>query len=146
MITDNIQKQIIVAMKARDEVRLSTLRMLSSEIHNFKIDHPEMTEEEELSVVKKEAKKRKDAIEAYEKAGNSERVEKEKAELSILQEYLPAEVGSEDLEKLVDEAISETGAQDMSAMGRVIGAVMAKAKGNADGAKVSELVKQKLMK
>lgn len=146
MITDNIQKQIIEAMKARDEIRLSTLRMLSSEIHNFKIDHPEMTEEEELSVVKKEAKKRKDAIEAYEKAGNSERAEKEKAELSILQEYLPAEVGSEDLEKLVDEAISETGAQDMSAMGRVIGAVMAKAKGNADGAKVSELVKQKLMK
>jgi len=146
MISDTIQKQIIEAMKAHDEIKLSTLRMLSSELHNFKIDHPEMTEEEELVVVKKEAKKRKDAIEAYEKAGITDRAEKEKAELAVLQEFLPAEVGGEGLEKLVDEAIAETGAQDMASMGRVIGAVMAKSKGSADGAKVAELVKQKLTK
>ncbi|MEK7497913.1 MAG: GatB/YqeY domain-containing protein [Patescibacteria group bacterium] len=146
MIVDNIQKQIMDAMKAHDEVKLSTLRMLSSELHNFKIDHPEMTEEEELGVVKKEAKKRKDAILAYEKAGNKARAESESAELAILQEFLPAEVDDTDLSRFVDEAISETGASDISSMGKVIGAVMAKTSGNADGSKVASLVREKLTK
>lgn len=144
MIIDTLNKQIIEAMKAKNEVRLSTLKLLSNEIHNYKIDHPEMTEEEELSVVKKEAKRRKDAIESYSKANALERAEMEQEELKILQEFLPSEVGDADLKKFVDEAISETGAKEIKEMGKVIGLVMQKAKGNADGAKVAALVKEKL--
>lgn len=132
-------------MRAKNEIRLSTLKLLSSEIHNYQIDHPEMSEEEELNVVKKEAKKRKDAIEAYKNANALEKAEQESEELKILQEFLPSEISDADLEKFVNEAISETRANDIKEMGRVIGLVMQKAKGNADGGKVAALVKQKLI-
>ncbi len=145
MIINSLNQQIIDAMKAHDDVRVSTLKMLSTEIHNFQIDHPEMTDSEELSVIKKEAKKRKDAIEAYSKAGLKDRSQSEEAELKILQEFLPAEITDADLEKFVDEALSETGAKDIKDMGKVIGLVMQKSSGNADGGKVAQLVKQKLV-
>lgn len=145
MISDTLNQQIIDAMKAHDDVRVSTLKMLSTEIHNFKIDHPEMSEAEELSVIKKEAKKRKDAIEAYNKAGLKEKSVSEENELKILQEFLPTETSDEELEKLVTEALSESGASGIKDMGKVIGIVMAKSKGNADGGKVAQLVKQKLV-
>lgn len=147
MITDNIKKQIIEAMKAKDEIRLSTLKLLSSALHNAEIDkRGDLTEEEELEVVRREAKKRKDAIEAYEKAGATERAEREKEELVILQKYLPQELSDEEIGKIVDEAISATGAENIKDMGKVIGFVMGKAKGKADGKKVSELVRLKLSK
>jgi uncharacterized protein len=145
MIIDTLNKQITDAMKARDELRVSTLKLLSAEIHNFQIDHPNMTQDEELAVVKKEAKKRKDAIEAYTKANALERAEREDEELKILQEFLPEEVSATELEKFVDEAISETGASDIKQMGAVIGKVMQKAHGNADGAKVASLVVKRLV-
>ncbi len=145
MILDTLNQKIIEAMKAHDAVRTSTLKMLSAEIHNYQIDHPEMTDEEELSVIKKEAKKRKDSIEAYLKANLNNRVESEQAELKILQEFLPEETSDADLEKFVNEVISETHAKVIKEMGMVIGKVMQKAKGNADGGKVAELVKQKLI-
>lgn len=144
MIINSLNQKIIEAMKARDEIRLSTLKLLSNEIHNFQIDHPEMTEEEELSVVKKEAKKRKDAVEAYTNAGANDKATKESAELKILQEFLPAEMTDVEVEKFVDEAITETGASDIKQMGMVMAKVMQKSGGNADGAKVAALVKQKL--
>jgi len=144
MILDSLNKQIIEAMKAKNETRLSTLKLLSSELHNYNIDHPKMTEEEELEVVKKEAKKRKDSIEAYKKANLEDRVAREKAELAILQEFLPKEITDEELRKLVDEVLKETQVTDIKQMGIVIGKVMQRAKGNADGGKVAALVKQKL--
>ena len=145
MISDTLQKQIIEAMKAKDSVRVSTLRMLSSELKNAKIDKgSDLTEEEELKVVQKEAKKRKDSIESYDKAGRSELAESEKEELAILQEYLPEELSDDELSKLIDEAVRETGASSVQDMGKVIGIVIGKAKGAADGKKVAEMVKGKL--
>jgi len=145
MITDTIQKQIFDAMKSKDEVKLSTLKMLSSSLSYEKIaKQHDLTEDEELSVVSKEAKKRKDAIEAYEKAGQQDRADKEKKELEILNSYLPAQMSDSELEKIVSETVTELGASGMSDMGRVIGAVMAKVKGQADGGRVSSLVKSKL--
>ena len=144
MILETLQKQIIEAMKAHDSVRVSTLKLLLSELKNYQIDHPEMTDQEELAVIKKEAKKRKDSVEAYGNAGRQDLVDKESAELIILQEFLPAEMGDEELEKVVTEAIAETGATNMQEMGKVIGAVMKKTNGQADGGKVSALVRQKL--
>jgi uncharacterized protein YqeY len=144
MILDNLNKQIVDAMKANDEMRVSTLKLLSSELHNYKIDHPNMTNEEELSVVKKEAKKRRDSIEAYKKANLKDRAEREESELKILQEFLPEEISDEELRKIVDEVIAETKANSVKEMGVVIGKVMQRAKGNADGSKVAVLVKEKL--
>ncbi len=147
MITDSIKKQIVEAMKAKDEIRLSTLKLLSSALHNAEIEkQKDLTEEEELEIVRREAKKRKDAIEAYEKAGADDRAEKEKKELEILQGYLPKEMPDADLEKIIDEAISTTKASEMKDMGKVIGLVMGKVKGKADGKRVSEMVRSKLSK
>lgn len=145
MIVPNINKLIAEALKARDQIRLSTLRMLSSAFNYERINlQHDLTEDEELSVVRKEAKKRKDAIEAYKNAKRDDLAEKEQKELEILQEFLPAEMSDDDLGKVVDEAIKEIGATDISKMGQVMGAVMKKTSGQADGSRVSSMVKSKL--
>ena len=145
MISQNIQKMIGEAMKAHDSIRLSTLRMLSSAFNYAKIDNKhDLTEEEELVVIRKQAKERKDSIEAYSKAGREEMAASEKAELAILQEFLPAEMGSDELEKIVTEAITQTGATTMADMGKVIGAVKAKVGASVEGGTIAELVKSKL--
>ena len=128
-------------MKAHDNLRVSTLKMLSSELHNYQIDHREMTENEELSVVKREAKKRKDSIEAYQKGNLPDRVAQEEAELKILQEFLPAEISDSELEKIVDEVIMGLPSHSLADAGKIIGLVMQKTGGNADGAKVANLVR-----
>lgn len=144
MISQNIQKLIGEAMKAHDAVRLSTLRMLSSAFGYEKIEKQhELDDSEELVVIRKQAKQRKDSIEAYKKAGSLDRSEQEEAELKILQEFLPPEMDESKLIKLVDEAISSTGAKSMADMGKVIGAVKIKAP-SVEGGKIAELVKQKL--
>lgn len=132
-------------MKARDEIRLSTLRLLSSALnYEFIAKQHVLSEEEELSVVRREAKKRKEAIEAYEKAGALERAEKEKKEMAILEEYLPAQISDEELVKIVDAAIEEIGRAAMADMGKVMGVVMSKVGGAADGGRVSKMVSEKL--
>ncbi|MFC1625926.1 GatB/YqeY domain-containing protein [Patescibacteria group bacterium] len=146
MITDSITKKINEAMKAHDEIRLSTLKLLSSALnYEFIEKQHKLSEEEELVVVMREAKKRKEAIEAYQKAGAQDRAEKEQKELEILQEYLPAEIDEKDLEKLVDEAISYLKPSGMQDMGKVVGWVKEKTKGAADGSKIAQLVKSKLV-
>jgi uncharacterized protein YqeY len=132
-------------MKAHDEIRLSTLRMLASALnYEFIAKQHKLNGEEESVAVRKEAKKRKDAIEAYTKAKAKDRAEREAKELKILEEFLPAQMADADLEALVDKAINEVGAKTAADMGRVIGLVMGQAKGKAEGAKVSMLVKAKL--
>jgi len=145
MIKPDLQKQINEAMKARSEVKVSTLKMLSSELHNAEIDnHGDLSEEQELSVVNKEVKKRKDAIEAYQKGGATEKADREKQELAILEEYLPEQMSDGDLQKIVDEAIMEINPQGMQDMGKVMGIVKAKAGPTADGGRIASLVKEKL--
>ena len=145
MISQTINQQIVDALKAHDALRLSTLRMLSSAFNYERINKQhELTEEEELEVVRKEAKKRKDAIEIYKNANEHDRQDKEQKELAILEEYLPSQMTDEEIMHLVEATIHEMGAIDQSQMGRIIGAVMHKTQGRADGGKVSELVKQKL--
>lgn len=131
-------------MKARDEIRTSTLRLLLSAFNYEKIDKQrDLTDEEELVVIRREAKKRKEAVEMYKKAGAEDRAAKEEEELKILQEYLPPEMGEAELGKLVDDSINQLGAKTIVDMGKVIGFVKGKAP-NADGGKIAELVKQKL--
>lgn len=144
MIAQNLQKMIGEAMKAHDQVRLSTLRLLSSAFNYEKIEKQhDLTEEEELVVIRKQAKQRKDSIEAYEKADRRDMVASEKAELVILQEFLPPEMDEGELSKLVDEAIVAMGAVTIADMGKVIGVVKSKAP-SVEGGKIAELVKSKL--
>lgn len=151
MITPNLMKMIGDAMKAHDAIRVSTLRGLSAELKNAKIEkhdpnatlQAELTEAEEIVVVRKEAKKRKEAIEMYLKANATDKMDSEKAELVILQEFLPADVSEEEMNKLIAEAITEVGAKGMQDMGKVIAMVKSKNSG-VDGAMVAQIVKQKL--
>jgi len=147
MIGNTLQKEIGDALKAHDELRLSTLRLLSSAFNYERIaKQHELSEEEELVVVRKEAKKRKDAIEAYEKAGAQDRADKEKQELEILEAYLPKQMDDEELSNIVDQVINEMSVSSPSEMGKAIGAVMGRVKGLADGSRVSAMIKEKLAK
>jgi uncharacterized protein len=144
MLSQNITKLIGDALKSHDEVRLSTLRLLSSAFNYEKIaKQHELTDEEELVVIRKEAKQRRDSIEAYRKAGAEDRAVKEEAELKILQEYLPPEMSEQELSKLVTDAITQSGAKTMADMGRIIGMVKSKAP-NVDGGKIAQIVNSKL--
>ena len=145
MIVENINNQIAQALKAHDAIRLSTLRMLSSSFNYERINKQhDLSEEEELEVVRREAKKRRDSIDAYKAANRQDLVDKETAELAILEEYLPAQMGDEELEKIVNESISETGATTIADMGKVMNLAMQKSGGRADGSRVSAIVRQKL--
>lgn len=143
MLIQTLQTQIVVALKAHDALRLDTLRGLTTALKYAQIEKmAELTPEEELSVIKKEAKKRTDAIVAYTQANAIERAEREQAELTILKEFLPEEMGEDQITTLVDEVIA-SGETDF---GKVMRTVMAKTKGSADGSVVSGIVRSKLQK
>jgi len=145
MITDTITQKIGEALKTHEEIKLSTLRLLSYALnYEFIAKQYKLSEDEELVVVRREAKKRKEAIEVYEKVKAFDRAEKEKKELSILQEFLPPEISDEEITKLVNETLKETNASGLADLGKVISLVRTKAKGAVDGAKVAQLVKMKL--
>ena len=145
MIIDKLQGEMVVALKRGDTLRVSTLRLLISALKNEQIAKMrELTEEEELAVVAKQAKQRRESIESYEKAGRAESADKEKAELDILMEYMPAQLSREELEGIVSATIEGMGVTNMAEMGKVIGAVNAKVKGQAEGSVIAQLVKEKL--
>lgn len=147
MLKDKIQEDLQAAMIAKDEEKLSTIRMLKSALQYAEIAKGagyNATDEDVLDVVGREIKKHREAIELYEKGGRPELADKEKKELEILQGYLPEQMSEEEVQKLVDEAVSSTGATSMQDMGKVMGALMPKVKGKADASMVSNLVKQKL--
>ena len=144
---DRIGEDMRAAMKERDQVRVSTLRMLMAAVKNAEVQGAqarELSDEEVLDVVGREAKRRKEAIEAYSGAGRTDLVDKETAELGVLHEYLPAALSEDELAWLVDEAIAEAGASSPKQMGDVMKVIMPKVRGRTDGAAVSSLVKRKL--
>ena len=147
MIAETLPQKIAQALKAKEEIRLSTLRLLSSALnYEFIAKQHKLNQEEEIVVVQREIKKRKDAIEAYEKARAVERAEKEKKEMAVLSEFLPEQLTDEELGKIVGEAVKETGASSFADIGKVMGIVMPKVAGKADGARVSTLVREQLQK
>ncbi len=140
-----IHEQMTAAMKARDELRLGTLRMLISAIR-YKEDElgHELSDDEVRAVAGSQVKKRTESIEAFEQAGRSELVAKETAEREVLAAFAPEQLSDEAVDALVDEAIASTGATTMQQMGQVMGAIMGRAKGTVDGAVVQAKVKAKL--
>ncbi|MFH0936674.1 MAG: GatB/YqeY domain-containing protein [Candidatus Daviesbacteria bacterium] len=146
MLLEKIQSDLKNAQLARDEVKVSTLRMLLSEIHNAEIAKGEnLSDEDILGVVAREVKKRKEAAEGFRTGGREESAAKEESESIILTSYLPAQLSDEELTKIVENTINEVGAISVSDMGKVIGIVMGKIKGQAQGSRVSALVKEKLV-
>ena len=148
-LKDRISDEIKAAMKAKDKLRLDTVRgikkvILEKESEIRAKGREELTEAEELAIVMQLAKQRRDSIKQFTDAGREELADKEAQELKILDEYLPAQLSDEEIEAAVDEAIAKTGATSMRDMGKVMGPVMAKLKGQADGSKVQAFVKAKL--
>ena len=146
----SLKQQIIsdmtAAMKAQDAARTSTLRMLKAAITNReKEGGEELTDEDVQKLLRSQMKQRRDSVEQFEKAGRQELADKERAEISIIESYLPQAASQEEIDQAVSAAISETGASSMKDMGAVMKAVMANLAGkNADGKMVSETVKSKL--
>jgi len=142
---DKINADLITAMKSKDEAATSALRMLKSAIKYKEVDlKREIKDEEVVDVLSKQAKQRKESIEGFEKGGRADMAAKEKAELALIEKYLPASLSDEELVQLVEEAIKSTGAAGPKDMGKVMGALTPKIKGRADMGKVSSLVKGKL--
>jgi hypothetical protein len=144
------EEELKKALKAREESKVGTLRMLLSVLRSAEKDKKYRTKEEGLtqeeveSIVASEAKKRREAIEAFEKGGRQDLVAKEKAELDILLPFLPAQLSEQEVEDLVKEAIRSTGATIQKDLGKVMGALVPKVKGRADGSLVSAKVKSLL--
>lgn len=145
-LKEKILEDMKNAMKNKEADRLSAIRFLQAAVKNKEIEvRPNaITEADVLSVIKKSAKQRKDSIAEYEKAGRQDLADKEKFELSILEEYLPRQMSPEEITKVVDEVIAALGAKDIKAMGSVIKEVQARTAGAADGRAISEIVKNKL--
>ncbi len=145
-IIEKIDEDLNISLKNHESDKTMVLRSLKAALQNTTIENKgEIDENQTLATLQREAKKRKEAIELYEKSGRSELADKEKAELKIIGEYLPEQISDTQLEKIVSEAITETGASTIQDMGKVIGAVMSKTKGQADGARVSVAVKKHLI-
>jgi hypothetical protein len=153
-LLEQINQNLKEAMKNKDAETLSVLRMLIAAARNKEITlrkdgQAELTDEQIIEVVASEIKKRRDSAEAYNNGGRPELADKENAEIKILEKYLPEQLSDDELEKIVQEVLA-SGADNLPAgqasFGKVMGQVMARAKGKADGSKVGEIVKKLLAK
>ena len=133
------------AMKARERDRLDALRMLATSVRNREVEvGHELTDEELQTVAATEVKRRKEAVEAYEKAGREELVRKERAEQTVLESFLPPQLSEREVDRLVNEAIEATGASSPGDLGKVMGYVMGKARGRVEGGVVNAKVRERL--
>src|SRR5512137_2872528 len=142
---DKVNQEMIRAAKEKAGLRLSTLRMLKSGLHNREIDlKRELNEAEFLQLLSSMVKQRRDSIEQFEKGGRSDLVEKEKAELKVIEEFLPSQLSEADLDAAIADAIREVSATGIRDMGKVMKVLMPKVTGRADGKVVGDKVKARL--
>jgi uncharacterized protein YqeY len=140
---DKIEQEMVQAAKAADKIRLSALRLMKNGLHNREIDlKRELNESEFLQYLSGMVKQRKDSIEQFEKGGRPDLVEKEEAELKVIQEFMPAQMSEVEIDAVIAEAVRETGAVGVRDMGKVMKVLMPKVTGKADGKMVGEKVKQ----
>ena len=145
VIEQRIKDDSTAALKAADKRRRDALSSFVAALKKERIDsRRQPTEADELTVLKREKKRRAEAIELYEEAGRTDLSEQERYELELLAEYMPEELGDEELEALVDEGIAATDAVTARDMGKVMGWLKPKVAGRADGKKLSDLVREKL--
>ena len=144
-LAERIDGEVKDAMKAGDQERRDALRLILNSLQGAakELQRP-LTEDEELQVLQRERKRRIEAAEAFHDGGRPEQAAKEEAELAILAEFMPEPLSEDELERIVDDAIAETGATNMRDMGRVMADVMPQIAGRADGSQVSQIVREKL--
>jgi uncharacterized protein YqeY len=145
-LVDQVQSEMVAAMKARDEARLSALRMIKAALMKAKVDSPKpLDDAAEMAVLKSLIKQRQDAAEMFRKAGRTEQAEKEESEKAIIESYLPAGASEAEIDTAVSEALAETGVTSLKQMGVVMKATQAKLKGKTvDGKALSDKVRSKL--
>ncbi|MFA6571174.1 MAG: GatB/YqeY domain-containing protein [Bacteroidota bacterium] len=141
-----INEELKNAIKSGDKIRLETIRSLRAGIIEFNKSGAgrEMNEADELKILQLNAKRRRDAIALYEQGGRTDLVEKEKAELAIIEEFLPKQMSEVEVKEIITNVISESGATDLKDMGKVMGASMKQLQGKADGNLVQKIVKELL--
>ncbi|WGG44276.1 GatB/YqeY domain-containing protein [Rossellomorea sp. DA94] len=134
------------AMKNKEKEKLSVIRMLKASLQNEAIKHgkQELSEDEELTVLSREVKQRKDSLQEFQNAGREDLVEKIQTELTYVEIYMPKQLSEEEVSAIVEQTVAEVGANSKADMGKVMGAIMPKLKGKADGALVNKLVLQHL--
>jgi uncharacterized protein YqeY len=146
-INIKLNEEMVTATKSKDKIRLSAIRMLKTALHNKEINlmRP-LNESEVLQVLSSMIKQRKDSIEQFTKGGRTDLVEKEEAELKVIQEFMPAQMSEDEVDSLIKKAIEEAGAVSVKEMGKVMKILMPKLTGTADGKMVGEKVKAFLSK
>lgn len=148
-IKERLRAELTEAIRSRDEVTSGTIRMVLTAITNEEVAGKEarvLSDDEVITVLSREAKKRREAADAFETAGRSDRAELEKAEGVVIAKYLPAQLSLDDIKRMIADAIASTGAAGSADMGKVMGAVKPLIAGKADGSVVSTLVKEALNK
>lgn len=146
-LKDQIEKDYLEAYKAKDELKIAVLRMIRSNLKNLEINEKRIADDADVKkILKKEAKQREDANIEFDKGGRLDLVERNNAEIEVVKAYLPAEMSEDEIKIIIKNVIAQTGASNISDMGRVIGATMKETAGNADGSVVSRLVKELLNK
>ena len=145
MQIEKIQEDLRKAQLQKDEIKLSTLRLLLSEIHNIEIQKGGgISGEDIITIIQREVKKRKEAAAGFRQGGREDQAQKEETEAKILESYLPAQISNEELTEIVSGAIKEVGATQISEMGKVMKVVMEKVNGQADGGRIAGLVQERL--
>ena len=140
-----IEEQVRAATLARDAPRRDALRLILASLRSAEKDlQRPLSDDEELQVLQRERKRRLEAAEAFHAAGRDEQAAQEEAELAVLEEFMPAPLSEDELERIVDDAIAENGATSIRDMGRVMADVMPQIAGRADGSAVSQIVREKL--
>jgi uncharacterized protein YqeY len=148
-IKESLRSDLTEAIRSRDEITSGTIRMVLTAITNEEVAGKEarvLSDDEVITVLSREAKKRREAAEAFESAGRSDRAALEKAEGEVIGRYLPAQLSVDEIKKMIADAMASTGAAGPGDMGKVMGAVKALIAGKADGSIVSNLVKEALNK
>ena len=144
-VRDDISRDTKEAMRDRDRLRVEALRMLSAALKNADIEKGEpLTEDEELTILRRQLKQREESAEAFRKAGHERQARKEESEADIVRRYLPAPLSDEELKRVIDEAVEEIGAASMRDMGAVMGRATERTGGRADGKRLSAFARQRL--
>jgi uncharacterized protein YqeY len=144
-LSNRINDDVKAAMKAKDKPRLGVLRLITAAIKQREVDEQiTLDDNQVLAVLEKMVKQRKDSIAQYEKAGRDELAQQEAIEIGIIQDYLPEQMSDDEIDALITEAISSTGAASMKDMGKVMGMLKPRLAGRADMGKVSQIIKKQL--
>ncbi|SNZ11008.1 hypothetical protein SAMN05421503_1927 [Terribacillus aidingensis] len=145
-LTERLNQDMKTAMKARDKETLSVIRMVKASLQNeaIRTGNDTLSEDEELTVLSREVKQRKDSLQEFQEAGRDDLVQKQEAELQVLKGYMPEQLSEEELEDVIKQTIAEVGATSKKDMGSVMSAVMPKVKGKTDGSLVNKIVNKHL--